>query len=64
MLTIDITLIIPLNQKYELPFTDLANLDALSDNTNILYGSPGRYGVVSGRKGVLLGINEIPHKRP
>ncbi|KZX13415.1 putative ABC transporter ATP-binding protein [Methanobrevibacter oralis] len=36
---------------------DLATLDALSDNIHILYGSPGGYGVVSGRKGVRLGIN-------
>ena len=36
---------------------DLATLDALSDNVHILYGSPGGYGVVSGRKGVRLGIN-------
>ena len=33
---------------------DLATLDALSDNIHILYGSPGGYGVVSGRKGVRL----------
>lgn len=36
---------------------DLATLDALSDNIHILYGQPGGYGVVSGRKGVRLGIN-------
>ena len=36
---------------------DLATLDALSDNIHILYGTPGGYGVVSGRKGVRLGIN-------
>lgn len=36
---------------------DLATLDALSDNIHILYGEPGGYGVVSGRKGVRLGIN-------
>lgn len=36
---------------------DLATLDALSDNIHILYGKPGGYGVVSGRKGVRLGIN-------
>ena len=36
---------------------DLATLDALSDNVHILYGEPGGYGVVSGRKGVRLGIN-------
>ena len=36
---------------------DLATLDALSDNIHILYGAPGGYGVVSGRKGVRLGIN-------
>jgi len=36
---------------------DLATLDALSDNVHILYGAPGGYGVVSGRKGVRLGIN-------
>ena len=36
---------------------DLATLDALSDNVHILYGTPGGYGVVSGRKGVRLGIN-------
>ena len=36
---------------------DLATLDALSNNIHILYGSPGGYGVVSGRKGVRLGIN-------
>lgn len=36
---------------------DLATLDAVSDNIHILYGSPGGYGVVSGRKGVRLGIN-------
>ena len=36
---------------------DLATLDALSDNVHILYGTPGGYGVVSGRKGVRIGIN-------
>ena len=36
---------------------DLATLDALSDNIHILYGTPGGYGIVSGRKGVRLGIN-------
>lgn len=36
---------------------DLATLDALSDNIHILYGQPGGYGVVSGKKGVRLGIN-------
>ena len=36
---------------------DLATLDALSDNIHILYGEPGGYGVVSGRKGVRIGIN-------
>ena len=36
---------------------DLATLDALSDNIHILYGTPGGYGVVSGRKGVRIGIN-------
>ena len=36
---------------------DLATLDALSDNVHILYGQPGGYGVVSGRKGVRIGIN-------
>ena len=36
---------------------DLATLDALSDNIHILYGTPGGYGVVSGRKGVGIGIN-------
>ena len=36
---------------------DLATLDALSDNVHILYGEPGGYGVVSGRKGVRIGIN-------
>ena len=36
---------------------DLATLDALSDNVHILYGVPGGYGVVSGRKGVRIGIN-------
>ena len=36
---------------------DLATLDALSDNIHILYGAPGGYGVVSGRKGVRIGIN-------
>lgn len=36
---------------------DLATLDALSDNIHILYGTPGGYGVVSGRKGVRVGIN-------
>ena len=35
----------------------LATLDALSDNVHILYGTPGGYGVVSGRKGVRIGIN-------
>ena len=36
---------------------DLATLDALSDNIHILYGKPGGYGVVSGMKGVRVGIN-------
>ena len=36
---------------------DLATLDALSDNIHILYGQPGGYGVVSGMKGVRVGIN-------
>jgi ATP-binding cassette subfamily E protein 1 len=36
---------------------DLATLDALSDNIHILYGQPGAYGVVSGMKGVRVGIN-------
>ncbi|WP_295722474.1 ribosome biogenesis/translation initiation ATPase RLI [uncultured Methanobrevibacter sp.] len=36
---------------------DLATLDALSDNIHILYGKPGAYGVVSGMKGVRVGIN-------
>lgn len=36
---------------------DLATLDALSDNIHILYGQPGGYGVVSGNKGVRVGIN-------
>ena len=36
---------------------DLATLDALSDNVHILYGTPGGYSVVSGRKGVRIGIN-------
>ena len=36
---------------------DLATLDALSDNIHILYGEPGGYGVVSGMKGVRVGIN-------
>lgn len=36
---------------------DLATLDALSDNIHVLYGEPGGYGVVSGRKGVRIGIN-------
>ena len=36
---------------------DLATLDALSDNVHILYGTPGGYGVVSGRKCVRIGIN-------
>lgn len=36
---------------------DLATLDALSDNIHVLFGEPGGYGVVSGRKGVRIGIN-------
>ena len=36
---------------------DLATLDAMSDNIHILYGEPGAYGVVSGNKGVRVGIN-------
>lgn len=36
---------------------DLATLDALSDNIHVLYGKPGAYGVVSGMKGVRVGIN-------
>ncbi len=36
---------------------DLATLDALSDNIHGLFGEPGGYGVVSGRKGVRIGIN-------
>jgi ATP-binding cassette subfamily E protein 1 len=36
---------------------DLASLDALSDYVHVLYGEPGGYGVVSGMKGVRVGIN-------
>ena len=36
---------------------DLATLDAMSDNVHLLYGEPGGYGVVSGNKGVRVGIN-------
>jgi len=36
---------------------DLATLDAISDYVHILYGEPGAYGVVSGMKGVRVGIN-------
>lgn len=36
---------------------DLATLDAMSDNIHLLYGEPGAYGVVSGNKGVRVGIN-------
>ena len=35
----------------------MATLDALSDNIHVLFGEPGGYGVVSGRKGVRIGIN-------
>ena len=28
-----------------------------SDNIHVLFGEPGGYGVVSGRKGVRIGIN-------
>ena len=37
---------------------DLATLDFISDEIQILYGSPGAYGVVSQSKAVRRGINE------
>ena len=37
---------------------DLATLDFISDEIQILYGSPGAYGVVSQSKSVRRGINE------
>jgi ATP-binding cassette subfamily E protein 1 len=36
---------------------DLASLDAMSDYVHVLYGEAGGYGVVSGMKGVRVGIN-------
>jgi ATP-binding cassette subfamily E protein 1 len=36
---------------------DLATLDAISDYVHILYGRTGAYGIVSGMKGVRVGIN-------
>ncbi len=38
---------------------DLAVLDYLSDYINVLYGKPAVYGIVSGSKSVLNGINEF-----
>ncbi|MFC2154217.1 ribosome biogenesis/translation initiation ATPase RLI [Candidatus Altiarchaeota archaeon] len=37
---------------------DLVVLDYLSDYINVLFGTPGAYGVVSSIKGVRVGINE------
>ncbi|MCD6522722.1 MAG: ribosome biogenesis/translation initiation ATPase RLI [Candidatus Diapherotrites archaeon] len=38
---------------------DLAVLDYLSDNIHVVYGKEGVYGIVSGLKGVRVGINEF-----
>jgi len=38
---------------------DLAVLDYLSDYINVLYGTPGVYGVVSSTKSALNGVNEF-----
>ena len=37
---------------------DLVVLDYLSDYTHVIYGKPGAYGIISGIKGVRVGINE------
>ena len=37
---------------------DLMVLDYLSDYTHVIYGKPGAYGIISGIKGVRVGINE------
>lgn len=37
---------------------DLVVLDYLSDYIHVIYGKPGAYGIISGIKGVRVGINE------